>query len=276
MLDSLGQEVHVDSMNSQSILTSETALSEAQIAQFARDGFLVFRDMADQAMCEEMLAVASQQLQEAAQPLEFEAELGYAGAPSSLEAQGGRTVRRLRGAYDRASCFQKWAKDPGIVGKLRLLVNEPVCLTLAHHNCLMTKHPQYGTATGWHRDIRYWLFTQPDLICVWLALGEETAANGGLRFIPGSHRLQIPRDQLDDLLFLRPEHPANQALFAQGTTVELQQGDVVFFHSLLFHAAGVNTSNIVKKSLVFAYHGCSNQPLPDTRSSGSPDFRVSD
>jgi len=263
-------------MSSHPIMTPDTALSETQIAQFARDGFLVFRGMADKATCEHMLAVASQQLQEAVQPLEYEAELGYAGAPSSLDAEGGRTVRRLRGAYDRAACFREWAEDPRIVDKVHQLIDEPVCLTLAHHNCVMTKHPQYGTATGWHRDIRYWSFTQPDLVCVWLALGEETSANGGLRFIPGSHRLQIPRDQLDDLLFLRPDHPANAALFAQGQAVELHQGDVVFFHSHLFHAAGVNTSNIVKTSLAFVYHGCSNQPIPGTRSAASEDIRLSD
>lgn len=255
---------------------AESALSPAQIAQFEQDGYLVFRNMQDAAACERMLAVAQQQLQEAQQPLEYEAELGYAGAPTSLEAEGGRTIRRLRGAYDRAPVFHDWAEDTRVTGKLRQLFGEPVCLTLAHHNCVMTKHPQYGTATGWHRDIRYWSFAQPNLICVWLALGDEIASNGSLHFIPGSHRLQIAPDRLDELLFLRPEHPENQALFKQGKAVELHRGDVVFFHSLLFHAAGVNTSDKVKTSVAFAYHGCSNQPLPNTRSSASGDVRVAD
>src|SRR5690606_32504676 len=135
---------------------AESALSPAQIAQFEQDGYLVFRNMQDAAACERMLAVAQRQLQQAQQPLEYEAELGYAGAPRSLEAEGGRTIRRLRGAYDRDAAFQEWAEDARVVGKLRQLFDEPVCLTLAHHNCVMTKHPQYGTATGWHRDIRYW------------------------------------------------------------------------------------------------------------------------
>lgn len=261
---------------SKSVTSVESALSPAQIAQFEADGYLVFRNMLDTASCERMLAVAKRQLQEAQQPLEYEAELGYAGAPSSLDAEGGRTVRRLRGAYDRDDCFRAWAEDARVIDKVRQLFDEPVCLTLAHHNCVMTKHPQYGTATGWHRDIRYWSFTQPDLICVWLALGDEVASNGSLRFIPGSHRLTIAADRLDELLFLRPEHPENQALFQQGTAVELHQGDVVFFHSLLFHAAGVNTSDKVKTSVAFAYHGCSNQPVPGTRSAASGDVRVSE
>jgi phytanoyl-CoA hydroxylase len=261
---------------SKTTTATEFTLSAAQIAQFEADGYLVFRNMLDAASCEKMLAVAKHQLQEARQPLEYEAELGYTGAPKSLDAEGGRTVRRLRGAYDRDDCFHAWAEDARVIGKVRQLFDEPVCLTLAHHNCVMTKHPQYGTATGWHRDIRYWSFTQPDLVCVWLALGDEVASNGSLRFIPGSHRLTIAQDRLDEMLFLRPDHPENQALFRQGIAVELHQGDVVFFHSLLFHAAGVNTSDKVKTSVAFAYHGCSNQPLAGTRSAASGDVRVSD
>lgn len=256
--------------------TNQTALSPEQIAQFNRDGYLVFRQMLDSESCERMLTVTRRQLREAQQPLEYEAELGYAGAPRSLEAEGGRTVRRLRGAYDRDDVFREWARDPRVLAKLRQLFDEPVCITLAHHNCVMTKHPRYGTATGWHRDIRYWSFTQSDLVCVWLALGDEIASNGSLKFIPGSHRLQIAPDRLDELLFLRPEHPDNQALFAQGKAVELHQGDVVFFHSLLFHAAGVNSSDQVKTSVAFAYHGCGNQPVPGTRSAASGDIHLTD
>lgn len=254
----------------------DTALSREQILQFETDGYLVFRGMLEPAACEHMLAVAGEQLRAALPPLEYEAELGYAGAPTSLEAEGGRTVRRLRGAYDRDACFHDWAEDQRVVGKLRQLFNEPVCLTLAHHNCVMTKHPQYGTATGWHRDIRYWSFTEPDLICVWLALGDELAGNGGLKFIPGSHRFHIAPEQLDELDFLRPEHPDNQAIFAQGKVVELNQGDVVFFHSRLFHAAGVNATSAVKTSVAFAYHGVSNQALAGSRSAASADVQLTD
>ncbi len=264
-------------MHSKTYVTSKlmrTPLTSEQIQQFNTDGYLVFRAMLEPTACEQMLAVAAEQLRAALPPLEYEAELGYAGAPASLEAEGGKTIRRLRGAYDRATCFHDWAENARVVGKLRQLFDEPVCLTLAHHNCVMTKHPQYGTATGWHRDIRYWSFTQPDLICVWLALGNETADNGGLKFIPGSHRLDMAGEQLDDLDFLRPEHPANQAIFAQGKSVELRQGDVVFFHSRLFHAAGVNTTPNVKTSVAFAYHGNSNQPVAGSRSASAADLQL--
>lgn len=249
----------------------EAVLSTAQTEQFRQDGYLVFRKLLPSATCTSMLAVVQEHLRDAVAPLEYEAELGYPGAPASLQAPGGKTIRRLRSAYQRHACFRTWAEDPRILAWLRQLFGEEICLVLAHHNSVMTKHPDFGTATGWHRDIRYWRFEKPDLISVWLALGSETATNGALHVIPGSHRLNIRREQLDELDFLRPEQAENQALFAKGQVLDLEQGDVVFFHSGLFHAAGRNDSNAVKNSVVFAYRGQSNRPLSGTRSAAAGD-----
>lgn len=247
-------------------------LTPVEINQFRTDGFLVFRKLAPAALCDAMLEIVRLHLQGEVAPVEYEAEVGYAGAPSSLDAPGGRTVRRLRNAYQRHPCFRAWAEDAHIMGWLRQLFEEPVCLTLAHHNCVMTKHPNFGTATGWHRDIRYWSFARNDLVAVWLALGTETEVNGALHVIPGSHRIEVGRHQLDNLDFLRPDVQENQALFAQGRVLELQQGDVVFFHSGLFHAAGRNAGEQVKHSAVFAYRGLSNPPLDGSRSAAAGDI----
>ncbi|MGZ3238290.1 MAG: phytanoyl-CoA dioxygenase family protein [Burkholderiaceae bacterium] len=244
-------------------------LSEDQIEAFRRDGYLVLRNWVSAAACEAMLTVTQEHLSQEIPPVEYEAEVGYPGAPQSIDAVGGKTIRRLRGAYHRHPCFQQWAQDTNLIARLTQLFGEQICLSLAHHNCIMTKHPQFGTATGWHRDIRYWSFTHQDLISVWLALGEENAANGGLKIIPGSHQMNIQPAQLDALDFLRPDVQENQPLFAQGIPLTLHQGDVVFFHSGLFHAAGRNTSAQLKSSVVFVYHGKANQPIVGSKSAAS-------
>src|SRR4051794_32077743 len=110
-------------------------LSAAQVEQFKRDGYLLFRQLVSPAACGAMLAVTHEHLQHALGPVEYEAELGYQGAPASLDAPGGRTVRRLRSAYQRDEHFRAWASDPRIVEWLTQLLNERVHLTLAHHNC---------------------------------------------------------------------------------------------------------------------------------------------
>jgi phytanoyl-CoA hydroxylase len=247
-------------------------LSSEPIARFHELGYLVIRKMVSPEECAQMRSVALDHLERAVPPLEYEAEVGYPGAPASLDAEGGRTARRLRGAFQRDACYRHWAQAPHLIDILHQLMDEPVCITLAHHNCVMTKHPHFGTATGWHRDIRYWSFKKPDLISVWLALGDENETNGGLQFIPGSHRLTMRPDQMDELDFLRPEHPDNQALVAQGKQLNLRAGDVVMFHSGLFHAGGRNDAEQLKMSVVFAYHGASNAPVEGTTSAAAPDL----
>ena len=249
-------------------------LSTEQITRFETDGYLLLRAMVPAADCERMLAVTHRHLREAAPPIEYEAEVGYEGAPASLDAPGGRTARRLRNAWQRDACFHDWAANPVLVAGLRQLLREDVVLTLAHHNCVMTKHPDFGTATGWHRDIRYWSYSRPDLVSVWLALGHEEAGNGALKFIPGSHRIPLAPGQMDALDFLRPEVAENQALFARGVTPVLERGDVVLFHSKLFHAAGRNDSGEMKASVVFAYRGKSNVPVAGTRSAMAGEVKV--
>jgi phytanoyl-CoA hydroxylase len=254
--------------------SSPARLDDAQLARFHADGYLLLPGFASDAACGRMLDVTLDHLRRAVPPIEYEAEVGYEGAPSSLDAPGGRTARRLKAAWQRDAAYRDWASDARLIAMLRQLLEEDVVLSLAHHNCIMTKHPDYGTATGWHRDIRYWSFTRPDLISVWLALGEENEDNGALQFIPGSHRMPIAPQQMDALDFLRPEVPENQALFALGVTPQLKRGDVVLFHSKLFHAARRNDSDRMKASVVFAYHGKSNPPLPGTRSAASGEVEL--
>lgn len=249
-------------------------LDATQLARFHADGYLLLRGFVADADCQRMLDVTLDHLQRAVPPIEYEAEVGYAGAPASLDAPGGRTARRLKAAWQRDAAYRDWAADARLVAILKQLFEEDVVLSLAHHNCIMTKHPDYGTATGWHRDIRYWSFTRPDLISVWLALGEENENNGALKFIPGSHRMPIAPEQMDALDFLRPELPENQQLFTLGVTPELRRGDVVLFHSKLFHAARRNDSERMKASVVFAYHGKSNPPLPGTRSAAAGEVEL--
>lgn len=244
-------------------------LTALQIAQFQRNGFLILRERVAQSLCAQLREVVLQQLSDPVQPLEYEADVGYTGAPASRDAPGGRTVRRLRGAYYRDGLLQQWAADPELIATLGQLLSPPVALNLAHHNCVMTKHPDFGTATGWHRDIRYWKFTNDNLITVWLALGNEDASNGGLQVIPGSHRWQIAQEQKDALDFLRPDLPQNQPLIAQGIALSLAAGDVLFFHSSLYHAAGKNLSGVRKLSVAFAYHGADTAPRPASPSAAA-------
>lgn len=242
---------------------------------FARDGYLVVRGLAEEPMLSAMQDSVLRALNPLQAPAEFEAEVGYPGAPATRAERGGDTVRRLLHAYSRDDIFRRWAALPAVVEILQALMQDrPVSMSQCHHNCVMTKYPGFSSETMWHQDIRYWSFDAPELISVWLALGPEHKDNGALRVIPGSHRDHLDRGRLDMHLFLRAELEENQALIDSAVQLELQAGDALFFHCKLFHAADANTTKQVKLSTVLTYHAQDNQPIPGTRSAQYPSIAM--
>lgn len=242
-----------------------------QVAQFSRDGYQIVRGLVPAEACARIRICAERDLAAAEPPLEYEADTHYPGAPESLEAPGGRTVRRLLQAYARGAGFREWATAEPIVTRLKQLLGPQIALSQAHHNCVMTKDPAYSSLTSWHRDIRYWSFERPELVSVWLALGEERRDNGCLLLLPGSHVMDFDATQLDAAQFLRTDVAENSALLETQVCAELQPGDVLFFHCRLFHAAGSNRAAHTKLSVVFTYRAMDNPPLPGSRSASQSD-----
>ncbi|WP_348945867.1 phytanoyl-CoA dioxygenase family protein [Chitinibacter sp. FCG-7] len=240
-------------------------------AAFAHDGVVILRGFAPADQVAAIRSEAMRQLELRLPPLELEAELGYPGAPKSGDEQGGSTIRRLRGMATRDPVFMDWAGQPSVLQLIgHLLSSDEITLTQAHHNSLMTKQPSFSSDTLWHRDVRYWRFARPELVSSWLALGDESPANGGLGFIPGSHLAAFPEDAFDKREFLLPTHPDAASWVAQAQFPTLSAGDVVLFDARTFHAASRNSTTQTKYSLVFSYHASDNSPQSGSRSASLP------
>jgi len=250
--------------------TPQVRLQELAAA-FHRDGFVVVSGLCPDDVCAGLREQVEASLNPMLAPAEFEADVGYPGSPTDRQAKGGDTPRRLLYACSRFRALRSWVTSPDVKQYLQALLNaEAVSLSQCHHNCIMTKYPSYSSDTLWHQDVRYWAFQRPELVSLWLALGEEQADNGALQVIPGSHRQAYAAGQLDEAQFLRPDLPENQALIERAVTVELHRGDVLFFHCRTFHAAGRNRTRDVKLSGVFTYHDRRNQAVPGTKSAQYP------
>ena len=247
---------------------------QAQIEQLRDKGYVVVPRFVPQDELTKLNEAARAQLAAGAEPLEFAADLRYPGAPPSRTAAGGATVRRLLDAYARDPVFARWGTTPALRVCMKAYFGESVLVSRAHHNCLMTKHPLYGSLTNWHRDIRYWSFASEDLVSVWLALGEEHIDNGALWFVPGSHRMAFDADRFDEAKFFRTDRADNAEIIRAADSPRLAPGDAVFFHCKTLHSAGKNRSNAVKFSLVYTYHGRSNAPMAGTRSSSKSEVEL--
>jgi phytanoyl-CoA hydroxylase len=247
---------------------------ETQIAELNERGYVVVPGFVPDGELAELNEVARAQLAARAQPLELEADLHYPGAPPSQFAAGGQTVRRLLDAYARDPAFSARATAPAVRRWMEAYFGELTLMSRAHHNCLMTKHPRYGSMTGWHRDIRYWSFTQENLVSVWTALGAQNAENGALWLVPGSHGMSFDADRFDEARFFRADRADNVEIIRGAVSPALAAGDALFFHCNTLHCAGQNLSERVKFSLVYTYHGRSNAPVGSTRSASKPEVAL--
>ncbi|MGH1542381.1 MAG: phytanoyl-CoA dioxygenase family protein [Arenicella sp.] len=243
-------------------------LTQTQVNHFIINGYLILQQAADSQTIDHMRQVTQQQLTDRKRPFELEADVHYPGAPDSVNAPGGTTTRRLLDAYHRDPAYRNWATSSELTQNIQqLLQAQSLYINPNHHNCVMTKQPEFSSRTNWHRDTRYWSFSNKYLINAWLALGDEKKENGGMLVLPGSHRWEIEEDALDEAQFLLEDHPSNQTRLSLAQHVDLNAGDCLLFSAHCFHAAGANTTDQNKYSLVFTYHGETTKPLANSKSS---------
>jgi len=251
------------------------SLSHAQIQQFKIDGYLVLPNTLTARDCLDLTSATKAHLSKRIEPFELEAQVNYPGSPPNIDAVGGQTIRRLLMAYQRDKLFKSNAERPAIIDSIKQILNtEKLLLNPNHHNCVMTKLPEFSSETLWHRDTRYWHFNNKYLINAWFALGDEQQHNGAMKILPGSHRWDVQDDALDQAQFLKPNHPDNKSRLETQRLINLNAGDVLLFSAHCFHAAGKNVTDQAKLSMVFTYHGSKTNPIPGTHSASRPEILI--
>jgi phytanoyl-CoA hydroxylase len=250
-------------------------LTLPQVQQFKIDGYLILSSV----LCAETLGslreITDAHLDSRITPFELETDVQYPGAPKSVKGRGGDTIRRLLLAYQRDQAFADIAGCDSIcAGVQQILQSQRLILNPNHHNCVMTKQAEFSSETLWHRDTRYWNFSDKYLINAWFALGDEQHENGAMKILPGSHRWEIEDEALDEAQFLRLDHPDNQYRLSTERLVTLNAGDVLLFSAHCFLAAGKNITTKAKYSLVFTYHGEHTKPIKGTHSASRPEITL--
>ena len=129
-----------------------------------------------------------------------------------------------------------------------------------------------GHRVLWHQDGGYTDFPEKRLpgaslsvdqlrmVNVWTPLVPARVANGCMQFIPGSHKLGVmPHVRKEHYLEIAEEHL--QPRLAQAVDIELDPGDVVFFHNMLFHQGLPNRTKTVRWSLDWRYQDATQPTL---------------
>jgi ectoine hydroxylase-related dioxygenase (phytanoyl-CoA dioxygenase family) len=134
------------------------------------------------------------------------------------------------------------------------------------HSKIMQKEPHTGGAWEWHQDYGYWYkngFLYPEaMISIMVALTEATIENGCLQVLKGTHKMQrfehnfIGEQQGADLDFVQEAEKRSELVY-----VELEPGDVLFFHSNILHRSDANRSEKPRWSVISAYNLSYNVPF---------------
>lgn len=129
-----------------------------------------------------------------------------------------------------------------------------------------------GTLVLWHQDGGYTEGTGAKkqegdttvdslrMINVWSPLVPARVENGCMQFVPGTHKLGVvPHVRKTHYLEIAEEYL--QPRLPQAIDVEVDPGDVVLFHNLLFHQGLPNKTKTIRWSLDWRYQDATQPTL---------------
>jgi hypothetical protein len=219
------------------MITAERTLSEAQRAQFQRDGYLLLRQLFTP---EEVAEIRDGFMaMNARGPVPGLSEINPAYAPNDPLAFYPRMMHPHRHPeLPVGPLGMRYMLDARIEAVLRALFeDEPIAV-----QSMFYFKPPGARGQELHQD-NYYLRVQPGTcMAAWLAVDDADEANGGLMVVPGSHRLEVFCPQKADLShsFTGDYVPVPPGL--EKVPVIMQAGDMLFFNGSLIHGSTPNTT----------------------------------
>jgi hypothetical protein len=220
-------------------------LTEAQVAQFDRDGFLPGIRLLNQPQIEALRS----ELAELVQPGHDGADLWYEYHSNESDDASAVLFHAL-GAWRIRPALHDLLWHPALLAPASQLLDGSVRFW---HDQLFCKPAHDGGVVAWHQDYSYWTRTRPmaHLTC-WIGLDDATTENGCVQYVPGSHRWDLlPTTHLakgmDAILGVLNEQ--QRAAF-KPVACELKAGEAVFHHPLMLHGSYENRSPRPRRAVV--------------------------
>jgi ectoine hydroxylase-related dioxygenase (phytanoyl-CoA dioxygenase family) len=239
---------------------SKQQLTPAQIDQYNQDGYLIIKGFLNQEEVSKLYQIA---------------------IDDKAMRKNAINVNDSTGKRSKLSLWYKPGDDVyGLLTRSESLVNAVDKLLVGDaevchfHSKLMQKEPRVGGAWEWHQDYGYWYkneFLLPDqMMSVMVAITDANKENGCLQVIKGSHKMGRVEHGFAGEQVGASQRYVNLALQTMSLIyVELEAGDVLFFHSNLLHRSEANLSDNPRWSMISCYNRASNIGYNDSASASS-------
>ena len=227
-------------------------LTDQQVADYRRDGFVLARRMFD-----------ADQIGLLAQAAREDRALDQ-HAFGRADGEGG-TVRLSLWNHPGDTIYGMVARCESIVASAEKILEGEV---YHYHSKMIMKDARVGGAWAWHQDYGYWyqngvLF--PLLTSAFIAVDPATRENGCLQVIKGSHELgRIEHVLTGDQAGADRERVDKALERLELVYVEMAPGDTLFFHCNLLHRSDQNRSDHPRWSMICCYNAARNDPYKES------------
>jgi hypothetical protein len=160
--------------------------------------------------------------------------------------------------------YGMFARCESIVNSAEILLGGEV---YHYHSKMIMKDAKVGGAWAWHQDYGYWyengvLF--PDLTSAFLAVDPATRENGCMQVLSGSHLMgRVTHILTGDQAGADPERVLEAQKRLPLVYVEMDPGDVLFFHANLLHRSDQNRSEKPRWAMISCYNAARNDPYKE-------------
>jgi ectoine hydroxylase len=227
------------------------SLKEETLKQYERDGYVLARSMFDGEEVELLRRAAKE-----------DRELDQHSFGMG-DGEGG-TVRLSLWNHPGDTLYGMFARCETIVNSAEKILGGEV---YHYHSKMIMKDAKVGGAWTWHQDYGYWyqngvLF--PMLTSAFIAVDRATKENGCLQVLKGSHHLgRIDHVLSGDQAGADRERVKEAEKVLELVHVEMEPGDVLFFHANLLHRSDQNRSDHPRWSMICCYNSATNNPYKE-------------
>lgn len=225
------------------------ALSTAQVEEFHERGCLTGLDVLPLEHVVELrrrLEAIGARLAELESEL-YEVEAAWRERPDEV-------VLHFLGAWRVDEWFHDLIFHPALIERARQVLGAE--RLRFWHDQVFWKPARHPGVVPWHQDYSYWTRTGPPAhATLFISLDDMGPENGGLEYVPGSHRwgLLPLQDFGGDLDALQAELPEDLRAAFQPEPVRLRAGQASMHHSHLVHGSRGNPSDRPRRAVVLNY-----------------------
>jgi len=179
------------------------------------------------------------------------------------DGEGG-TVRLSLWNHPGDTIYGMFARCESIVNSAEKILGGEV---YHYHSKMIMKDAKVGGAWAWHQDYGYWyqngvLF--PLLTSAFIAVDPATRQNGCMQVLKGSHHLgRVDHILTGEQAGADMERVREAEKVLERVYVEMDPGDVLFFHANLLHRSDQNNSDNPRWAMICCYNAARNNPYKE-------------